>query len=147
MNITSTAFQNNDLIPAKYTCDGQNINPPLSFAEIPEGTQSLVLIMDDPDAIKPAGKVWDHWLVWNIMPGNLSIAEDTKPAGIVGMNSGGKQAYGGPCPPDGEHSYVFTLYALDNLLDLPFNSTKADVLKEIQGHVLDTAQLIGIYKR
>lgn len=147
MQISSTAFEPDANIPRKYTCDGENISPPLAFSDIPAAAQSLVLIMDDPDALKPAGKVWDHWLVWNISPTTITLAEGANPPGIVGYNSGGKKSYSGPCPPDGEHRYFFKLYALDTDLDLPFNATKSDIEKAMSGHILEQVQLMGRYSR
>lgn len=147
MQISSTAFGAGTKIPMKYTCDGNGVNPPLSFSEVPEGTKSLVLIMDDPDAAKVSGKIWDHWVIWNIMPQTTNITEDSVPKGIVGMNSGGRQAYGPPCPPNGEHQYFFKLYALNTLLDLPFNSSQTAVMKAMEGHILAQAELSGVYSR
>lgn len=147
MKISSSAFVSGDKIPMKYTCDGNSVNPPLAFSEVPADTKSLVLIMDDPDAVKVAGKVWDHWVVWNIMPQTTNIAEDSVPPGIVGMNSGGRQAYGAPCPPNGEHRYFFKLYALNALLDLPFNSGQAVVVRAMEGHIIAQAELGGVYSR
>src|SRR3989304_9638033 len=116
MKIQSPSFENNQSIPSKFTCDGENINPPLEFLDIPENTKSLVLIMDDPDA--PMG-LWVHWTVWNIDPATSGIPENQKFEGAMeGMTSSGKTGYGGPCPPDKEHRYFFKLYALDTTLSL-----------------------------
>src|SRR3989344_5902265 len=120
MKLTSPAFENNSSIPAKYTCDGANINPPLAIADVPAAAKSLVLIMDDPDVpttIRPDG-TWDLWLVWNIDPAVDVINEGREPNGIIGLNTGGRAGYGGPCPPDREHRYFFKLYALDVALQL-----------------------------
>lgn len=145
MKLTSPAFGNNLPIPSKYTCDGEDINPPLEISEVPEGTQSLVLIMDDPDA--PVG-IWDHWVVWNINPSIISIEENSVPEGAVqGMNSFGKQPYGGPCPPSGTHHYHFKLYALDTKLELDPSSKKEDVEKAMEDHILEQAELVGLYQR
>ncbi len=147
MELTSTAFENNGMIPEQYTCDGNDISPPLNISQIPEGTKSLVLIMDDPDAVKPAGKVWDHWIVFNI-PSNLNeIEEGKEPQGIQGITSFGRLGYGGPCPPDNEHSYIFKLYALDIELDLVEGASKEQILELMNGHVLEEAELIGRYSR
>ncbi len=149
MKISSPAFQHNGSIPSKYTCDGQNTNPTLDFADIPAGAKSLVLLMDDPDvpkSIRPDG-MWDHWVVWNMPPTTVSITEGETPTGAVGKNTGGSQLYGGPCPPDREHRYFFKLYALDALLDLPEGSSKAVVEKAMKGHVLAQAELVGRYNR
>ena len=139
--IITSVFENNSKIPTKYTCDGDDINPPLTIEGIPEGTKSLVLIIDDPDA--PLGN-WDHWIVWNISPG--SIAEDSVP-GIEGLNSWKRHKYGGACPPEGTHRYFFKVYALDTMLDLPKNAIKLDVEKVMKGHILGKGELIGLYSR
>jgi Raf kinase inhibitor-like YbhB/YbcL family protein len=143
MKLTSSAFEHNQPIPKKYTCDGEDINPPLKIEGVPEGTKSLVLIVDDPDA--PMG-VFCHWIVWNIDPKISQIEENSKP-GIEGINDFGKNSYGGPCPPSGIHHYHFKIYALDTLLDLPLSSKKSDLEKAIQNHILDWAELIGTYQR
>lgn len=142
MKITSSVFKHHALIPAKYTCQGDNINPPLSIADIPEGTQTLALINDDPDA--PMG-TWDHWVLFNIEPVK-KIAENTAP-GTQGKNSWGRHEYGGPCPPSGTHRYFFKLYALDSLLELPEGATKHEVEEAMEGHILAQAELIGLYKK
>lgn len=141
MKITSV-FGNNGKIPSKYTADGDDINPPLEISEIPENAESLVLIIDDPDA--PVG-TWDHWIVFNI-PSTTTIQEDSIP-GIQGKNSWGRTNYGGPSPPSGTHRYFFKLYALDTQLNLPEGATKNQVLGAMQNHILDQAQLIGLYSR
>ena len=135
-------FESNQLIPAKYTCDGDNVNPPLTIEGVPEGTKSLVLIVDDPDA--PAG-TFDHWVVWNIPP-TSKIEENTVP-GAEGLSSYRKHAYGGPCPPYGTHRYFFKVYALDTKLDLSANSAKKDVEKAVGSHVLAEGELVGLYRR
>jgi Raf kinase inhibitor-like YbhB/YbcL family protein len=142
LSVSSPAFEHNKLIPAKYTCDGEDVSPPLTITGAPEDTRSLVLIVDDPDA--PMG-TWDHWVVWNIPP-TRSIAEDTVP-GTEGMNTYRRHSYGGPCPPGGTHRYFFKVYALDTLLSLSSNATKRDVEKAMQGHVLAKGELIGLYRR
>lgn len=145
LQITSSAFQNNGMIPRQYTCDGKDINPPLMIANCPQETKSLALICDDPDA--PMG-IWVHWVIWNIDPGVKEIKEDTVPTGaIVGINDFRQHRYGGPCPPSGTHRYFFKLYALDTLLSISPNSTKADLEKAMKGHILAEGQLIGLYKR
>jgi Raf kinase inhibitor-like YbhB/YbcL family protein len=141
--VKSIAFENNKLIPVKYTCDGANVNPPLTVEGIPEDTKTLVLIVDDPDA--PMG-TFDHWIVWNIPPTTRKIEENTVP-GIEGMSSYRKHAYGGPCPPYGTHRYFFKVYALDTQLDLKSNSTKKDVEKAMENHVLAEGELVGLYRR
>ncbi len=147
MNLTSSAFANSGTIPPKYTCDSANINPPLTISDVPEGTKSLVLIMDDPDAVEPAGKVWDHWIVWNIPPITRDISEGKNPPGKLGKNSRGNNAYGGPCPPDRVHRYFFKLYALNAGLQLPEGSTKAEVEEAMKSHILARAELMGRYER
>ena len=142
LSVKSDAFENNTLIPAKYTCDGDNVNPPLTINGVPNETKSLVLIVDDPDA--PMG-TWDHWVVWNIPPAG-KIEENTIP-GTEGMNSARKHSYGGPCPPWGTHRYFFKVYALDTKLDLNSNSRKKDVEKAMQDHILAKGELIGLYRR
>lgn len=145
MKLTSPAFENNQSIPSKYTCDGENVNSPLQITEVPEEAKSLALIVDDPDA--PAG-TWVHWVVWNIKPTTTVIEENSVPEDSVqGMNDFKKQTYGGPCPPSGTHRYFFKLYALDTELSLPSSSTKADVESAMKGHILDQVQLIGLYQR
>lgn len=145
MQITSPVFENNQQIPAKYSCDGDNINPPLQITETPEGIQSLVLISDDPDA--PSGD-WVHWLIFNIDPQTSEIAENSVPQGAIeGTNSFGNTSYGGPCPPSGTHRYFFKLYALDTRLDLREDNNKQDLLKAMQNHIIDSAELIGLYQR
>lgn len=144
MKIESPVFAENQKIPAKYTCDGANISPPLKFSDVPKNTQSLALIMDDPDA--PAG-TWVHWTIWNIDPATREIAEGTVPAGFIeGVTSFGKPGYGGPCPPAGFHRYFFKLWALDAKLDLAGTSTKKDLEKAIEGHILDKSHLVGLYR-
>jgi Raf kinase inhibitor-like YbhB/YbcL family protein len=142
LSITSPAFENNGFIPMRYTCDGEDVNPPLKISGIPGGTQSLVLIVDDPDA--PMG-TWDHWVVWNIKPSE-KIEENSVP-GTEGLNSFNKHSYGGPCPPSGMHRYYFKVYALDTKLNLNPNSRKKDVEKAMEGHVLAKGEIIGRYRR
>lgn len=143
MKVTSAAFENNTQTPAQFTCDGQNINPSLTLTVLPQETQSLTLIVDDLDAL---GGTWDHWLLANLQP-DSQIAENTTPAGaVVGKNSFGKVEYDGPCPPSGTHHYRFTVYALDTVLDLPTGFGKKDLEQAMQSHVLDQAQLVGLYR-
>jgi len=145
MKITSSAFQNGELIPVKFTADGADVNPPLRLEGVPEGAKSLVLIMDDPDA--PVG-VWDHWIVFNIPASVTEISENSTPEGaVVGRNSWGRQEYGGPAPPSGVHRYFFKLYALDTTLNLPAGATKSQVESAMKGHILAEAQLMGKYSR
>lgn len=145
MKLTSTAFSHNQSIPAKYTCDGQNINPPLSITDVPDNAKSLVLIMDDPDA--PAG-TWIHWVVWNIDPTTKEITENSVPTGVIqGKSSFGSTGYGGPCPPSGTHRYSFKLYALDTTLNIYPSATKEDLENAMTTHILDHSELIGLYSR
>ncbi len=144
MKITSTAFKEGASIPAKYTCDEKDTIPPLSFEDVPEKAVTLALVMDDPDA--PMG-IWDHWVVWNISRDTKGVREGSEPKGVAGKNSWGKTGWGGPCPPDREHRYFFKLYALDQKLDLPAGSTKAQLEKAMKGHVVAEAQLMGRYNR
>ena len=140
--ITSNAFEDGGKIPVKYTCDGQDISPPLEFWDIPEGTQSLALIVVDPDA--PSGDFF-HWIVWNITPGP-GIDENSVP-GVEGRNSFGKISYNGPCPPSGTHRYFFRVFALDTELNLESGSKVDELEKAMQGHVLSEGQLMGRYGR
>ncbi|MFP4082967.1 MAG: YbhB/YbcL family Raf kinase inhibitor-like protein [Candidatus Aminicenantes bacterium] len=142
MKLTSPEFQHNEKIPQKFTCDGEDVNPALNIADIPEGAKSLVLIVDDPDA--PMG-TWVHWVVYDI-PTTSQINQDSIP-GIQGMNDFGKKNYGGPCPPSGTHRYFFKLYALDQQLNQEEGLKKEDVEKAMEGHILAQAELIGLYKR
>ena len=143
--ILSTEFQNNSTIPTKYTCDGEDVNPPLDFLNVPEDTQSLTLIVEDPDA---PGKTWVHWLVFNISPHVTHIVEDSIPSkGEEGVTDFGKAGYGGPCPPNGPHRYYFKLYALDQKLDLTEDVRKEEIEHAMLGHIIEKAELIGIYAR
>ena len=145
MKITSSAFENNSSIPAKYTCDDKDFSPPLQFSQVPTEAKSLVLILDDPDA---PGGTWIHWTAWNIDPKTEQIAEGTVPSGAVqGLTSFGEVGYGGPCPPSGTHRYFFKLYALDNTLELPYQAGKEDIEKVMVGHILAQAELIGTYSK
>lgn len=146
MKIASPEFSHNGSIPSKFTCDGGNINPPLSFEGVPSGTKSLALIMDDPDA--PRG-TWVHWVLWNISPEAKGIGENSTPKeAMMGVNDSRKNGdYGGPCPPSGTHRYFFKLYALDTALSLDKGSEKAELEKAMEGHILAQAELIGLYKR
>jgi len=140
--VSSSAFENNRAIPPKYTCDGEDVNPPLKIEGVPEEAKSLALIVEDPDA--PAG-LWIHWVVWNIPP-TVTIKENSVP-GTEGMTTSRARVYGGPCPPSGTHRYFFKVYALDTKLDLSENSGKREVEKAMQNHVLAGGELIGLYSR
>jgi Raf kinase inhibitor-like YbhB/YbcL family protein len=145
LRISSPVFEDSGSIPAKYTCDGANVNPPLVIDNVPAGAKALALIVDDPDA--PVG-MWVHWVMWNIEPKTGAIGEDSVPAGAQqGKNDWRRNDYGGPCPPSGTHRYFFKLYALDAELNLPATTTKTELEKAMAGHVLGQAQIIGLYKR
>lgn len=150
IKVKSPAFEQGGMIPSKYTADGRNISPPLGWEGVPDGTESIALISDDPDA--PAG-TWVHWVMWNIPPEAMMLVENVPPdeslpdgsrQGITDFRSHG---YGGPAPPSGTHRYYFKIYVLDIKLDLSSNSTKVDLLKAMEGHVLAEGQLMGKYKR
>lgn len=148
MRITSPAFSHNGSMPARFTCQGDDLSPPLEIGGVPESAAALVLLVDDPDAPDPAAPrmVWDHWVVWNIPPATTAIAEGSAPPGAVqGVNSWKRNDYGGPCPPIGTHRYFFKLYALDAPLALSSSAMKADVEAAMQGHILAAAELIGLY--
>ncbi len=142
MKITSPDFRHNGYMPAKFGCHGQGINPGLNVENVPPSAKSLALIVDDPDA--PAG-TFVHWVVFDI-PVTDKIAEDSIP-GKQGVNTTGKPNYVSPCPPSGTHRYIFKIYALDTMLNLGENTNKAALEKAIEGHILDKAELIGLYKR
>lgn len=145
MAISSAAFAHNQTIPVKYTCDGQDLSPPLAFANVPGGAVSLALILDDPDA--PGGS-YVHWIAWNIPPGATGFAENSVAAGTQqGVSGSGTPGYEGSCPPRGEsaHRYVFRLYALDISLSLPASTSKAGLEAAMAGHVLVQTELIGLY--
>lgn len=151
LSITSTAFQEGDKIPDKYTCQGQDISPPLAWSEPPEGTQSFVLIMDDTDA---PGGVFTHWVMFNIPPNSCGLPEAVPTEAqlsdrtIQGKNDFGRIGYGGPCPPTGRaHHYRFTLYALEKSSDLKAGVSKKQVLDAMQGYVLAQGELTGVYQR
>jgi Raf kinase inhibitor-like YbhB/YbcL family protein len=141
LKVTSDAFQHKGMIPVKFTCDGENINPSLVIEHIPEGAKCLALIVDDPDA--PKG-TWVHWVVFN-MPVTHHIKENVV-HGIQGTNDFGQQEYGGPCPPSGTHRYFFKVYALGELLDLPAGATKAQVEKAMSDQIIAFGELVGLYK-
>jgi Raf kinase inhibitor-like YbhB/YbcL family protein len=150
--LTSSAFENGTSIPPRFTCDGEQVNPPLSISGVPAGAKSLTLIMDDPDvpkALKPDG-MFDHWVLFNIPPRTTEIGTAVS-VGTAGANGAGKNAYTGPCPPaqyqPNEHRYFFKLYALDRELSLRAGASKADVEKAMQGHIIAETQLLGRYKR
>jgi len=146
LRLASPAFEDGGTMPRKHGYKEDNASPPLEIADVPEGTESLALVVDDPDAMEPAGKVWDHWVVWNIDPDARKVPERSVPrGGTEGTTDYGETGYGGPNPPDREHTYRFRLYALDTELDLPSSARKADLEKAMNGHVLERADLSGRY--
>lgn len=142
MRVTSPEFAQNELIPARFTCDGEDINPELTIEDIPDGTQSLALVVDDPDA--PMG-TWVHWVVYDIP--RISQIEENSVPGKQGVNDFQKRDYGGPCPPSGTHRYFFKAYALDTTLELEEGASKAELEGAMDGHILDQDELVGSYKR
>ncbi len=160
LRLSSDAFGNNEMIPRKYTCDGENMNPPLRIENVPVETQSLALIVHDPDAKTGGG--WTHWVVFNIDPSVSYIAENSVPQGSVeGTTSFGKTGYGGPCPPHSKktdlqtkddylkdaHHYEFSIYAFDSRLLLDEDAQKHDVERAMEGHIIDQYTLVGLYVR
>ena len=142
LKIRSVAFSHGGHIPPRYTCEGENVNPPLEISDIPENTKSLALIVEDPDASRG---VYDHWIVWNIPP-NEAIGENSR-SGISGKNSFGKEGNGGPCPPSGSHRYFFKVYALDRDLDIQAGSDKKTLQEAMKDHVLGSGELMGHYQK
>jgi Raf kinase inhibitor-like YbhB/YbcL family protein len=150
IKVTSSAWQNGGTLPKRYTCDGENISPPLKFESVPEGTKSLALISDDPDA--PA-KVWVHWVLFNL-PSDVTHLEENIPGleklengAVQGRNDSGTTGYIGPCPPGGVHRYYFKVYALDTILDSPPGITKQELLQAMEGHIIAQGSLMGKYSR
>lgn len=148
MKVSSPAFTEDTSIPSPFTCDGENISPALTVGDLPEGTVSLALIMDDPDVPRNlrADGLFVHWVEFNIPP-DADFAENLRTVGVQGANTRGDLGYTGPCPPDREHRYFFKIYALDAELDLPEGATKEQVEAAMEGHILDQAQLMGRYNR
>jgi Raf kinase inhibitor-like YbhB/YbcL family protein len=150
--LSSTAFASEETIPPAYACHGADVSPALEWTEPPAGTQSFALIMDDPDAVQVVGFVWDHWLLFNLpaetrkLPGEIPPDGELPDGSRHGMNSFPRLGYDGPCPPGGRtHRYIFTLYALDTLLDLDVGVKKADLLAAMEGHILAEAIYAGNY--
>jgi len=150
-SISSSAFTEGERIPDKYTCVGEDISPPLSWSDAPEGTKSFALICDDPDA--PMG-TWDHWLLYNIPADSVGLTEriptdeSLSDGSIHGLNTWGNRNYGGPCPPPGDpHRYFFKLYALDTMLSLTSDVNKNSLENAMQGHILEEAHLMGTFSR
>lgn len=151
LTITSTAFAPNGQIPKEHTCEGDDRSPPLTISSVPPGTQSLALIVDDPDAPDPRApkRTWVHWVVYNLPPTTTDLsAGGGLPAGArAGKNDWGRDAYGGPCPPIGRHRYFHKLYALDMILPDLGTPTKAELERAMEGHVLEQAELVGTYEK
>lgn len=154
MTITSPAFNNNDSIPARYTCSGEDMSPALLWSGVPAAAKSLVLIVDDPDAPDPAKPkmTWVHWVLYNLPPYSEGLSEaisaNALPEGTAqGINDWRRTGYGGPCPPIGRHRYFFKLYALDTVLNEIKNATKAQVEKAMQDHVIESAELMGTFEK
>ena len=145
MRLTSPEFKDGEELPEKVGYMEKNVNPQLEIEEIPEETVSLVLIMDDPDAVEPAGKIWDHWIVYDVDPSTEKIESGESP-GTEGITDFRETGYNGPNPPDGEHMYVFTAYALDKELGLPQGANKEQVEESIEGHIIEKAELKGRYE-
>ncbi len=147
MQLSSPAFDDGEPIPEKYGYEADDVNPPLEITDVPDDAASLALVMDDPDAREPAGKVWDHWVVWNVDPDTTEIPEDWDASGAVeGTNDYGGTGYGGPNPPDKRHEYQFQLYALDTTIDLDSGATKEDLEERMPNHILAEAGLSGTYE-
>jgi Raf kinase inhibitor-like YbhB/YbcL family protein len=145
MKITSPAFKDGERVPKQYTCEGPNISPPLQFSEVPSNAKSLVLLVEDPDA---EAKPWVHWLVYNIPPQVKGFGENSTAEGAIqGICNGGTYGYEGPCPPDRPHVYLFKLYALDKVLDVPAKADRKVILKEMEGHIVGEALLKGTYPK
>lgn len=157
MKVLSKAFREKEIIPLKYTCDGENICPPLEVHEIPKNAESLVIIMDDPDIPDSVKKslnidVYDHWVIFNIRLENLKtsffeIKEGVEPEGEGGLNSSGKVGYVGPCPPDGQHRYFIKVYALKSFINLPHGTSKSQIEKHMNRLIIDSAELMAFYER
>ena len=146
LTLTSTVFENNGIIPKKYGYKHGNISPPLKIHEIPENTVSLALIMDDPDAMEAVGKVWVHWIVWNIETENNEFKENSIPLTCIeGETDFSEIGYGGPAPPDKEHTYIFKLYALDQKLDNKKGSSKFEIESAMKNHIIEETLLQGRY--
>lgn len=149
LTLTSSAFAHNAMMPEGFTCDGSDTVPPLEIGNIPTGTKTLALVMHDPDAPRAGG--WTHWVrynvLWNMEHEIWNIKEGKEPEGVSGKGTGGELTYQGPCPPSGTHHYVFTVYALDTELTLKAGATKTELESAMQGHILGTGELIGLYSR
>jgi len=150
INLTSSAFESGEMIPTKYTCDGRDVSPPLSWSGIPDSAESIALIADDPDA---PGKTWVHWVLFNLPADVTSLEENVSKeatlenGAVQGITDFGRHGYGGPCPPGGTHRYFFKIYALDTALDIDSNVSKSDVVNAMDGHILAKGKLMGKYQR
>ena len=150
IKLTSTAFKDGESIPRPYTCDGVNISPPLEWSGVPGTAKTIAIVCDDPDA---PGGTWVHWVLYNLRAENIGLVENLpatenlKVGGIQGKNNFEKVGYDGPCPPSGTHRYFFRVYALDSELPLKAGATKAELMKAMEGHVLEQGQLMGTYRR
>lgn len=154
LTLTTAAFKNGEDIPSKYTCDGDDISPPLAWSDVPPGTKSLALIVDDPDAPDPAApqRTWVHWVLYDIPPDATDLKENASsgnfpPGTREGSNDWHRTGYGGPCPPIGRHRYFFKLYALDTVLSDLGKPTKATLEKKMQPHIIGKTELIGGYQK
>ncbi len=152
LEIRSPAFEHGGEIPARYTCQGEDVSPPLEFSGVPGGTRSLALIVDDPDAPDPAAPkmIWVHWVLYNLPPDCSGLPEavsELPPGTGEGLNDWQRTGYGGPCPPIGRHRYFFKLYALDTELPGLGTPTKGELLEAMRGHVIDEAELMGTYQK
>lgn len=150
IKIKSTAFEEGGMIPKKYTCDGRDVSPPLAWNSVPEGTKSLALICDDPDAVM---RTWVHWVLFNIPADTRELSENIPPQKTLtdgakqGINDFRKIGYGGPCPPGGTHRYYLKLYALDTEINLEAGSTKEQLMRAMEGHILAEGKIMGKYQR
>lgn len=150
IDVSSSAFHEGAEIPTKYTCDGEDISPPLKWSGVPDETKSIALIADDPDA---PGKTWVHWVLFNLPPETESLDEnmpgdpELENGAMQGLTDFGDHGYGGPCPPGGTHRYFFKLYALDTVIDLSANTKKQDLMDAMDSHILEEGQLMGKYSR
>ncbi len=144
LTITSGAFSNNGYIPMKYSCEGEEVSPPLTIADVPDSAKSLALIVHDPDAPRKGG--FTHWVVWNIDVNDKALPENFKGA-QQGLNGAGQPGYKGMCPPSGTHHYHFIVYALDTKLSIDAKTDKAALEKNMQGHIIAQGELVGLYKK
>lgn len=154
LRIASSAFSQNGEIPLRYTCDGEDISPALEWSGLPEGTKSISLIVDDPDAPDPAAPkmTWVHWVLYNIPPSATGLTDGVRPKDLPsgtkeGLNDWKRTGYGGPCPPIGRHRYFYKLYALDVVLSDLDKPTKRELERAMEGHILSKAELVGTYQR